>query len=118
MDAIVIVGLPASGKSTYIETIKDSAFVMDDFIRVEDLPSVEKLILADPYLCMDAFRQNILNALSRLGYKIELVFYENNPRQCLENAKTRPEKKVEGLIKLLSVEYHPPWIDRKVFDKQ
>ena len=115
MKAILIIGLPASGKSTYIEEIRQGAEVLDDFVG-RDLPRVERLIIADPYLCKERIRLAMKSALELMGYSVEEIFYENNPEQCHINAETRPDKKVDGLIDILSWEYNPPRVDRKVWN--
>jgi GTPase SAR1 family protein len=117
MKAILIIGLPASGKSTYIESIKGDATVLDDFVG-RDLPSIDRLIIADPYLCRERIRVAMKNSLELMGYSVEEVFYENDPDQCHINAEKRPDKEVDRFIDILSWEYAPPRVDRKVWNGQ
>jgi len=115
MKALVIVGLPASGKSMYINSIENGATVIDDFISSKEIPYVDNLIIADPFLCKEHYRKNIFQKLMDMGYSVEFIFFENDPDQCLKNAKNRPEKEVSAFIKMLSREYQPPRVDKRVW---
>lgn len=119
MKALLIVGLPASGKSHFLREIKtQDDVVIDDFIS-SHIPKVESLILTDPYLCVQRIRDAVEGSLTDLGYtRISFIYYENDPDQCLKNATTRPEMAVDNLIRHLSKSYNPPRIDRRVYGKE
>ncbi len=119
MNILIIVGLPASGKTHYIEEIYEPGYiVLDDFVTPDKIKTAlsfpaKRLILSDPFFCKESVFKQLLELLR--GHNIEFVFYENNSEQCLINAQTRPDKKVDSFIKILSKEYNPPRMDKKVW---
>lgn len=117
MKATLIVGLPASGKSIFIEEIKDSydAVYDDEFFKIEE-ETRENILISHPDFCIETVRNEVFKKLRDRGYDVEFIFYENNPEQCLSNAKRRKDKKVDGYIRLLSKVYDPPRVDREVWN--
>lgn len=112
----MIIGLPASGKTTLANIInKDNDFkyrIIDDpknFMK-DIYPYInEDLIITDPTLCIESNRDKAVSMIKKYtNAKIEWIFFENNPKQCLINAKNRENKKVDSLISLLSKEYVIP----------
>lgn len=113
---LMIVGLPASGKTTLAKKInKDN----NSKYRIIDDPKDfmsdiypylnENLIITDPKLCIENNRNSATNMIRKYtNSKIDWLFFENNPAQCILNAKNRPDKKVESLINLLSKDYKIP----------
>ena len=113
---LIIVGLPASGKTTLANKInKDNNFkyrIIDDpknFMK-DVYPYInEDLIITDPALCIESNRDKAVSMIKKYtNAKIDWIFFENNPKQCLINAKNRENKKVDSLINLLSKEYIIP----------
>lgn len=115
MKAIIIVGLPASGKTTLANNlIKDNCFMLFDDVSVSEklfsdmndhIKSQKDLVITDPYICLKNVQDVLKNKL--IGYDIEWIYFENDPNQCLINASFR-DKKVDGLIKNLSKQYYMP----------
>lgn len=114
--AILICGLPGSGKSTYAfkraSQIND-AVVIDDpktwNAVVVHIDKCEKcIILTDPYLCIEKYRQEATHRFESHGYNVEWVFFDNNPRQCQLNALERGSKVVRCDIVWFSEQYVIP----------
>ena len=120
---ILIVGLPASGKScAAINLYKFFASVpgirtilIDDpedwktdvLVKIyEEQP--ELVILTDPYLCVPKHRDIAETRLGSLGFGVEWIFFDNDPEACLANAKRRPGKRVETDIRWFSKQYKIP----------
>jgi GTPase SAR1 family protein len=92
---IIIIGLPCSGKTTFLKTLK-SYEVYDDFISTiydgELLSAVEyrsrKICIADPRLCnFETFERYIRTFTSY--HNVLLLLFENNPVKCINNLETR-----------------------------
>lgn len=92
---IIIIGLPCSGKTTLLKTLK-SYEIYDDFISticdgslltaIED--KTKKICVADPRLCkFEIFERYIRTFTSH--HNVLLVLFENNPVKCLNNLNTR-----------------------------
>jgi hypothetical protein len=75
-------------------------------------------LISHPVFCEEKVRNKLTSDLIEAGYEVDYVYFENNPKQCLENAKRRIEKKVDGYIKYLSSVYNPPWIDVEVWEEE
>lgn len=103
----IIIGLPASGKTTYYEKKWGHIKFHDDFITtffdnelIEDLEEGIDICITDPRLCdinrfrdyMKIFREYVRKE------DIRLILFRNNPENCLLNARKRGIKKVEKMI--------------------
>lgn len=109
-EAYLIAGLPASGKTTYAKNFKCKLF--DDPKDLKEIIDYCKcgnnIIITDPNFCITEVRNKAQKILLDLGYKVNWIFFENNPNQCIINSKKRPEKSVEMYIKQLSLLYNIP----------
>ena len=117
MKLIVIIGLPASGKTTYYnENFKDTHLFFDDFISNmvsgELIESIKKdnqdICIADPRLCN---YQTFLKTIAIFNQFIDksdisLILFENNKDKCFINSKKRKNKNVEKTIEFLSNIYN------------
>jgi hypothetical protein len=92
---IIIIGLPCSGKTTFLKTLKTYE-IYDDFISTihngKLLSAIEdptrKICIADPRLCKyDIFERYIRTFTSH--HNVLLLLFENNPVKCLNNLQTR-----------------------------
>lgn len=113
----LIIGLPGSGKTTLAKSLlarslleRDSVLIDDPkhFSEIANAVRAKHLIVVDPHLCIAL---NYLTAelmLTNLGFSIERIYFENNPKQCLINAQKRGTKKVEEDIKYFSKRYFIP----------
>ncbi len=108
-----VVGLPASGKTTYAATLPGVVF--DDFMLHKAFPKLPEngdLVLIDPRLCDPTSREIALHLVQaqRPDDEIRWVFFENDPKQCLENAHRddREGKFVDGMIRLQTKRYAIP----------
>lgn len=110
MKITLVIGLPASGKTTYAKTL--GGFLVDDPKSIKELPDfVDHLVITDPNFCMDSVLNEALLKLYEKydahNVKIERIYFENDPIQCYKNAIARDSKMVSKYIKLLSLTYKP-----------
>jgi hypothetical protein len=111
----IIIGLPASGKTTYYNKYLSHLKFYDDFIStffdnelIEDLDEGIDICITDPRLC-DIKRFRDYMKIFRKYVKqedIKLILFMNNPENCLLNAKKRGIKRVENMIKIYSYIYN------------
>jgi predicted kinase len=111
----LLIGLPGSGKSEYIKkTFNNGEYtVVDDPRKAADIPLEfnKHLIIADCHLCreqaMDGFKTFADKNFPDV--KINYVYFENNPEQCLKNAAFRNDGRiVEPTIRHMSKTYKIP----------
>ncbi|MDB5260482.1 MAG: hypothetical protein JWN37_713 [Candidatus Nomurabacteria bacterium] len=116
---IIIVGMPGSGKTTYLETHKEefgNALICDDYYRsatsrprislscegsayYEDIKEAllvgKSIVIADILFCKDEYRNEIEQGIKKLiselniEVSIEYRFFENNPAACIANIMRR-----------------------------
>lgn len=122
MKIILIVGLPASGKTTLIKNMKGHIF--DDINTLDGLPKIlnKDLIIADVNFCVTEIRNKAVSILQGMypNTEIEYIFFENNPEKCFENVKKRNDnREVYGLILTYSKIYKIPKdvISKKIYSK-
>jgi len=117
MKLIIIIGLPASGKTTYYnENFKDIYLFFDDFVSNmvsgELIKSLKKtnqdICIADPRLCNYSIFTKVMKIIEEIIDKsdISLILFENNKDKCIINAKKRKNKNVEKTIEYLSNIYN------------
>lgn len=121
MKHLMVVGLPASGKSTFLQTITGSSdIILDDFVTPdqvrEALKTGERIILSDPMFCLDTIRNAVIKLFKEESpIELEIIYFENNKEKALKNASLRPFKKVDRLIENLSKEYRPERVDKLIW---
>ena len=118
---VFIIGLPASGKTTLAGKLFSDYILIDDPKHLQDILKEEyknkNIVLVDPNLCI---QKNLMNAKTKLkdyyqNVEFSEIYFENNPEQCLINAKNRNSCNVQTDIKILTRFYNPPKIDEKVW---
>lgn len=94
MKAIVLVGLPGSGKTTFgIKFANDNNFVFIDEPKSEnDLLVNSNIIIASPFYCIKKNRDQIKTILEKNGYEVEFLFFENNKEKAIINCNKRKDK--------------------------
>jgi predicted kinase len=117
---LIVAGLPASGKTEFIKQkygSREKTFIFED-ISEEDMSELHRVIsseeglviVSSPFAVLRKWRLSFLEWCinNNFNFKVSYVFFENNPKQCLNNAKRRPENKVENLIIELTKDYTIP----------
>lgn len=118
-----IIGLPCSGKSTFLKGIDNSCLKIDDPVNFDTdvknkiikhiSKSKKDIYIADCHLCNDDV---LINAITRIenisiNFNFKYIYFENNVDKCLINLKKRTDngdnRKVEEYIKYLSKIYKP-----------
>ena len=113
LNVTIIVGLPASGKTTYIENHLKGAKVFDDFhkdaknnspffeMSINYLPLIRallnggKCVIADVEFCrpgnLDIVVQKLkeIEVIFNLNIEIDHLFFENDAKKCKINALER-----------------------------
>jgi hypothetical protein len=117
--ATIIVGLPGSGKSTYVKDKYRGVPIFDDISVTGDLPLLEAAldrgehcVVIEPLACLEGTRITLANWMKARSFSYEWEFFENDPQQCLENVRARKAqgdlRKVEKFIEYTSKDYHIP----------
>lgn len=117
----ILIGLPGSGKTTYINQFAPQYnAIFDDILAVEDVIRFKNtckefgglIVIADCNLCNENnlyILEHILNDEIDREAKIEKIYFENNPEACRANVARRNDgRDVEGSITSLSLIYSPP----------
>jgi len=104
----LIVGLPASGKTTLGATLSCDVFLDEvtslDQIKIP-LELGKSVVVTDPHLCLKKNQEKAKVVFN--NWPIRWIYFENNPKQCLVNAKLR-DKPVNNDIKIFSKDYFIP----------
>lgn len=98
----VYVGLPASGKSYYIDKEKDDkAEVLDDVFTLspncltyyidEYIKNGKNIFIADPRLCEESQRDKLNHIIYECGYDEEIrwIYFENDADKAIKNLNYR-----------------------------
>lgn len=116
-----LIGLPGSGKTTYIKQFNPKYnAIFDDILTPEDVVKFigtcnefgGLIVIADCNLCnpqiLEVFETIIKKEIHREA-KLEYIYFENNPDACRANVKLRNDgRNVEDSIIALSRIYDPP----------
>lgn len=114
---IIIIGLPGSGKTSFIQKITKNltpSTLYDDFIPdmhqlkfVDALKNNDKVCLADPRLCIPEMFDNSMSIIQQYVPKeeIQLVVFKNDPEQCIKN-KVVLKKTIERYSKMYNTNYY------------
>jgi hypothetical protein len=109
MKITIIIGLPASGKTHYANTL--GIPVVDDPTSLEQLPESGDFVIVDPYFCNKLILGHAIKLLTTkyAGVHISYQYFENDPVAAQRNAKLRNDgRKVDAFIDFLSKNYKPP----------
>lgn len=117
MKLIIIIGLPACGKTTYYNNnLKDNFKFYDDFISnifdgnlINDLrKKKDDICITDPRLCNYQTFIRIMKLINEIIDKkdIQLILFENDKNKCLINAMKREKRNVNKSIEFNSLLYN------------
>jgi hypothetical protein len=118
INLIIIIGLPASGKSTYYENnlSKHDFKLYDDFISnfydsdlIDDIKAKKKLCLIDPRLCDFNLFEKIMNGIKEYidVSTMKLLLFPNDKLKSIRYSKQRHNKEVSATINKYSAIYQP-----------
>lgn len=120
MKVLLVIGLPASGKTHWAKRQVAKLLALGVTARLLDDPRTQDqlaeglaqpsqvLIITDPYLCYPVARNAAGQMLTAAGHQVEYVFFECDPEQCQVNARLRPGKSVAKFIAQLAESYQIP----------
>ncbi len=118
-EIIIIIGLPGSGKSTYLAQKYINEIVFDDFHKYNKklfeesiyysdflaaLQKEKKIVLSDISYCRSEKLNNIENKIRELKNNVNItkIYFENNPKLCKKNVLYRDRKSAGLEIKLIN----------------
>jgi len=127
MKVVLIIGLPASGKSTYIKKnySQEEYVILDDYgvknpegdkIKLKQgIAENRDIVIADVHFCKTVTRESAIKKIMELSKdkaEIEQIFFENNIEKCYKNMETRhlngDKRIVEPTIRRYSAIYVIP----------
>lgn len=104
---VIILGLPYSGKSTYMVQNYENYVKYDDFLStiykfnlVDDLRKGSPIVLNDPRLCNKSDFDKLYDFLLDFvdPNQITIIKFKNDPIQCYKNSKKYSEYNMENII--------------------
>lgn len=118
INLIIIIGLPASGKTTYYETnlSKRDFKLYDDFISnfydsdlIDDLKAKKKVCLIDPRLCDFNLFEKIMNGIKEYidVSTMKVLLFPNDKYKSIRYSRQRGNKEVSATINKYSAIYQP-----------
>jgi hypothetical protein len=115
---VIVIGLPASGKSTFVANNYPEYIVFDDFISkffnghcLEAIHAQKPVCVVDPRLCIPHV---FVRYMAKLAHAIDddtefkIIYFRNDPEQCILNSQARgDESKMIETINAYSKIYQP-----------
>jgi predicted kinase len=99
MKIVAVAGLPASGKTTY--ALSTGLYLIDDISSKDQLLDLQRpAIVTSPFFCISDAREEFATYCKSLGHNVDWVYFENDPKQCLENARLRERDVVSSIHNL------------------
>jgi RNase adaptor protein for sRNA GlmZ degradation len=122
MKVKLIIGLPGSGKTFYLNSLDDSWHKIDDIKNVNELPfDKDKIAIADPHFCIDTVREKAKKTISNIyeDVEFEYIFFENDKEKCIKNVEYRNDgRNVMQFIEILYKSYNPPMNSIKIWQNK
>lgn len=112
MKILLVVGLPCSGKTTFLNTLKDY-YIIDDITDLSEIPqdSGINIAVSDVHFCMAQTLEKAKTYFKKSfpDYNIDVIYFENAPKKCINNYFYRNDnRKVLSMINSLSKIYAIP----------
>lgn len=119
-NVLMVVGLPGSGKTTYVKNLPDSgyAFFDDPAVSEENMGKVKKavsegldVVITDVYCLSQNAREKAEKVLRYAGAKcVTWLFFDNNPDACINNVRRRNDGRSisEHTVRSMSAKYVIP----------
>jgi len=109
---IIVIGLPASGKSTYVNnTFKDEYIIFDDFLQyfykgdiLRHIKKGDKVCLIDPRLCEKDNFDNIIKKIEVITDDIYILLFRNDKELSIRQSKMRNDKQKDNLALIRYIE--------------
>ncbi len=99
-NVILIIGLPASGKTTLAYQLqKENGYqIIDDPKNISEfaeiLKSRQNVIVTDPHLCNPLIRQKAIEFWENNKYGVKLIFFEKDIKKCQNNLIHRNDNRI------------------------
>lgn len=125
VDLVLIIGPPASGKTTYIAQNYQNHIVADDFSLSKNIPRLLAslliwseicqlpIIMSDPWLCKPSFMKNMSQYLSAYTcLSVNKIYFKGRVETLQKNLELRAQKDKRrisnGTLKFFSAGYSIP----------
>ena len=99
--AVLIIGLPGSGKTHLAKTKYVDYTLLDDPNVLPTMSGIlfKNIVVADPHLCKESVRNSCIRFFEDVGYIVECIYFENNPDKCRRLIEMRNDDRVIGDFK-------------------
>lgn len=112
LKAVLIVGLPGSGKTTLAKTkyVPQGYTLIDDPVNLLSVEEVltEKVVITDPYFVLTDAREAAKKFFEEKGYEVEFIYFANEIATAEKNCLSREDDRGEINVRMFSKFYTIP----------